>query len=57
MSAPSRTSALLEWARKVQAIAQNGLAFSRDPFDRHRYQELERLTAAMLVAAVCAFGR
>jgi len=50
MSTPSRTSTLLEWARKVQAIAQNGLAFSRDPFDRHRYQELQRLTAAMLSA-------
>jgi len=39
---------ILEWARKVQAIAQNGLAFSRDPFDRVRYQELEQLTASML---------
>ena len=50
MSTPSRTSVLLEWARKVQAIAQNGLAFSRDPFDRHRYQELQRLTTDMLSA-------
>ena len=31
---------LLEWARKVQAIAQNGLAFTRDPFDRERYAQL-----------------
>jgi len=43
-----RTTAILEWARKVRAIAQNGLAFSRDPFDRARYQELEQLTARML---------
>jgi ADP-ribose pyrophosphatase YjhB (NUDIX family) len=43
-----RLATILEWARKVQAIAQNGLAFSRDPFDRVRYQELERLTATML---------
>ena len=48
MSAASRVATVLEWARKVQAIAQNGLAFSRDPFDRQRYQELERLTASML---------
>jgi ADP-ribose pyrophosphatase YjhB (NUDIX family) len=48
MSPAPRIATVLEWARKVQAIAQNGLAFSRDPFDRHRYQELERLTAAML---------
>jgi ADP-ribose pyrophosphatase YjhB (NUDIX family) len=43
-----RAATILEWARKVQAIAQNGLAFSRDPFDRVRYQELEQLTATML---------
>ena len=50
MSPAARIATVLEWARKVQAIAQNGLAFSRDPFDRYRYQELERLTAAMLSA-------
>ncbi len=53
MSAP-RTGAVLEWARKVQAIAQNGLAFSRDPFDRQRYQELEQLTATMLATELAA---
>jgi len=44
----ARVPAILEWARKVQAIAQNGLAFSRDPFDRARYHELEELTATIL---------
>lgn len=48
MKTRERVAAILEWARKVQAIAQNGLAFSRDPFDRVRYQELEQLTATML---------
>jgi ADP-ribose pyrophosphatase YjhB (NUDIX family) len=48
VSTRSRTAAILEWARKVQAIAQNGLTFSKDPFDRERYQQLERLTATML---------
>ena len=48
MSSDARTAAILEWARKVQAIAQNGLTFSRDPFDRARYQDLEQLTATML---------
>jgi len=43
-----RVAAVLEWARKVQAIAQNGLTFSRDPFDRARYQELAELTVTML---------
>ncbi len=48
MKTRERVATILEWARKVQAIAQNGLAFSRDPFDRVRYQELEQLTATML---------
>jgi ADP-ribose pyrophosphatase YjhB (NUDIX family) len=48
VTARERVAAILEWARKVQAIAQNGLTFSRDPFDRARYQELEQLTAIML---------
>ena len=39
---------LLEWARKVQAIAQTGLAFTRDPFDRERYTELTQLVATLL---------
>jgi ADP-ribose pyrophosphatase YjhB (NUDIX family) len=41
---------LLEWARQVQAIAQNGLAFSRDPFDRERYTQLAELVTALLSA-------
>lgn len=48
MKTRERVATILEWARRVQAIAQNGLAFSRDPFDRVRYQELEQLTATML---------
>ena len=39
---------LLEWAREVQAIAQNGLAFTRDPFDRERYTRLTELVALLL---------
>lgn len=48
MSARAHTAAVLEWARKVQAIAQNGLTFSRDPYDRERYLQLEDLAATML---------
>jgi ADP-ribose pyrophosphatase YjhB (NUDIX family) len=43
-----RTHAVLEWARKIQAIAQNGLAFSRDPYDRERYAQLQELVASLL---------
>jgi ADP-ribose pyrophosphatase YjhB (NUDIX family) len=39
---------LLEWARAAQAIAQNGLAFTRDPFDRERYTRLAGLVAELL---------
>jgi ADP-ribose pyrophosphatase YjhB (NUDIX family) len=45
---PPRTATVLSWARQLQAIAQNGLAFSRDPFDRERYTQLQGLAASML---------
>jgi len=40
----------LEWARKVQAIAQNGLAFTRDEFDRERFQQLQGLVSQILTS-------
>ena len=40
----------LTWARELQAIAQTGLAFSRDPYDRERYQALRALAATMFAA-------
>jgi ADP-ribose pyrophosphatase YjhB (NUDIX family) len=51
MSAPPDT--ILDWARKVQAIAHNGLAFAHDPFDRERYQQLADLVAAILSQELC----
>jgi ADP-ribose pyrophosphatase YjhB (NUDIX family) len=45
---PQPSGNLLEWARKVQAIAQTGLAFTRDPFDRERYTQLIELVADLL---------
>src|ERR1700719_4167848 len=48
MSAGAHRATLLEWPRKLQAIAQNGLAFSRDPFDRERYSQLHELAADMV---------
>jgi hypothetical protein len=38
----------LEFARRFQALAQNGLAYCKDPFDRERYEELRRLAAEMM---------
>lgn len=41
---------VIEWARKVQAIAQNGLAFTHDPFDRERFEQLQQLVAQILTS-------
>ena len=38
----------LTWARKIQAIAQNGLAYSKDPFDIERFEELRELSVEIL---------
>ena len=40
----------LIWARELQAIAQTGLAFSRDPYDRERYEAVRGLAARMFAA-------
>jgi len=41
---------VLVWARKVQAIAQNGLLFTQDSFERERYTQLQELTSSILAA-------
>jgi ADP-ribose pyrophosphatase YjhB (NUDIX family) len=38
----------LVWAREIQATAQSGLAFTKDPYDRQRYEQLRRLAARMM---------
>ncbi len=40
----------LEWARRMQAIAQNGLTFAKDPFDQERYAQLRQLAAEVIAA-------
>ena len=39
----------LEWSRRLQAIAQNGLTYARDPYDIERYQAVRQIAAEMLV--------
>ncbi|HOY57962.1 MAG TPA: NUDIX hydrolase [Verrucomicrobiota bacterium] len=39
---------LLGIARELRAIAQGGLAYSRDPFDRERFARLHELSALLL---------
>jgi ADP-ribose pyrophosphatase YjhB (NUDIX family) len=40
----------LVWARQLQAIAQTGLTYARDPFDRERYEQVRALAAKMVAA-------
>jgi ADP-ribose pyrophosphatase YjhB (NUDIX family) len=40
----------LGWAREMQALAQTGLTFARDPYDRERYEALQLLAARMMAA-------
>ena len=38
----------LAWAREIQAIAQSGLAFTENAYDRERYQALRALAARIV---------
>lgn len=40
----------LGWARRLQAIAQTGLTYTTDPYDRERYRSVRQLAAEMLTA-------
>jgi ADP-ribose pyrophosphatase YjhB (NUDIX family) len=40
----------LAWVRELQAIAQTGLTYARDPYDRERYEALRGLAARMAAA-------
>ncbi len=39
---------ILEWAKELQSIAQAGLFYGRDVFDRERYQRIREIAAQML---------
>jgi ADP-ribose pyrophosphatase YjhB (NUDIX family) len=45
---PIETPQWLQWARRLQAVAQNGLTYAEDPFDVERYMEIQRIAAEML---------
>ena len=40
----------LHWAREMQAIAQTGLAYVRDPYDAERYRRLGALACEVMAA-------
>ena len=41
----------LAWAREMQGMAQTGLTFSRDPYDRERYEALQSLASRIMADA------
>ncbi|RBO99592.1 hydrolase of X-linked nucleoside diphosphate [Rossellomorea aquimaris] len=38
----------LEWAKRIQALSQSGLAFSKDVYDIERYEELRTISAEIM---------
>ena len=44
----------LVWAREMQALAQTGLAFSKDPYDQERFAALRRLSARIMAEHTAA---
>ena len=50
MSKSSLEPQWLEWSRRLQGIAQTGLAYAKDPFDVERYQAVREVAAEMAAA-------
>jgi ADP-ribose pyrophosphatase YjhB (NUDIX family) len=44
---PDRRPDWLRFAQRIQAIAQTGLTYASDPYDRERYEELRGIAVAM----------
>ena len=42
---------ILAWARKLQAVAQTGLTYTKDAYDSERYRTLQQLAAEMMAAS------
>ena len=43
-----RTTLWLDWARKIQSLAQTGLHFSQDNYSQERYQHLQQIAAEII---------
>jgi ADP-ribose pyrophosphatase YjhB (NUDIX family) len=46
----------LRFAQRIQAIAQTGLAYATEPYDRERYEELRRIAVEMATSRLPAPG-
>ena len=42
----------MEWGRALQTLAQNGLAYSRNPFDIERFEAIRKIAAEILSTQV-----
>jgi ADP-ribose pyrophosphatase YjhB (NUDIX family) len=51
MEKKSRTKTVLEIGREIQAISQSGLSFSKDPYDKERYESLKRLSNELITGS------
>ena len=40
----------LTWSRKLQAIAQNGILYAKDPYDRERYEAIRHIAAEIMAS-------
>jgi ADP-ribose pyrophosphatase YjhB (NUDIX family) len=47
---PDRRPDWLRWAQRLQAIAQTGLTYATDPYDRERYAEVREIALEMASA-------
>jgi ADP-ribose pyrophosphatase YjhB (NUDIX family) len=48
MDSSNLEPAWLAWGRRIHALAQSGIAFTKNPFDIQRYEELKKIAAEML---------
>ncbi len=46
----SAASAAIDWAKRLQAIAQTGLTFTKDQYDIDRYRSVRQIAAEILAA-------
>lgn len=51
MEKNSRHKSVLEIAREIQAISQSGLSFSKDPYDKERYEVLKKLSNELITGS------
>ena len=42
----------LKWAIEIQSLSQIGLTYTKDVYDRERYQRLREISAEMLAEKV-----